>query len=293
VAAWAILAIAGVGRAEEPARPAVNPVVEAVKAASTAYARAFNDRDFKALGGQWTANAELVEGGSRVAGRERIVNSIRGWLERHPQAALELVVSDVDLVATPLARVSGVMRFTRKPGEKSVESRFVSLRVLEEGAWRLAESIVEPSHGAALDDLDWILGTWQATDAQAGTSVETSYERALGGFAIVGRTKVRPKNGPVVEVLEVVHADRATGTVRSWTFDSTGARAEGVLESEGTTLNQAMIGKPSAAVGGSIARWERVIAPAGEGRFTLHAIDRSIDGQPLPDGAPLHFRKIH
>lgn len=110
---------------------------------------------------------------------------------------------------------------------------------------------------------------------------------------IVGRTKVRPKSGAAIETLEVVHADRATGTVRSWTFDSTGARAEGVLETEGTSLNQAMVGTPSAAVGGSVARWERVIAPAGEGRFTLHAIDRSIDGQPLPDGKPLHFRKIH
>ena len=293
VAAWAVMTSAVVCRADEPARPAANPVVAAVTAASAAYARAFNERDFKALGSQWTANAELVEGGSRVAGRERIVTSIRGWLDRHPQAALDLVVTDVDLMAAPLARVSGVMRFTRKPGERPVESRFVSLRVLEEGTWRLAESIVAPSHAAALDDLEWILGTWQATDAQAGTSVETTYERALGGYAIVGRTKVRPKTGAAIETLEIVHADRASGTVRSWTFDSTGARAEGVLETEGTTLNQAMIGTPSAAVGGSIARWERVISPAGEGRFTLHAIDRSIDGQLLPDGAPLHFRKIH
>lgn len=292
-AALAVMAGAGIVRADEPARPAANPVIAAVKAASAAYARAFNDRDFEGLGRQWTANAELVEGGSRVAGRERIVTSIRGWLERHPKAALELVVSDVDVMAAPLARVSGVMRFTRKPGERPVESRFVSLRVLEEGTWKLAESIVAPSHASALDDLEWILGTWQATDAQAGTSVETTFERALGGYAIVGRTKVRPKTGAAIETLEIVHADRASGTVRSWTFDSTGARAEGVLETEGTTLNQAMVGTPSAAVGGSVARWERVIAPAGDGRFTLHAIDRSVDGLPLPDGAPLHFRKIH
>lgn len=280
-------------RAVEPAKPAVNPTVEAVKAASAAYVRSFNERDFKTLAGQWTATAELVEGGSRVAGRDPIVQSIRGWLERHPQAALDIVVEDVDLLAPPVARVRGVMRFTRKTGDKPVESRFESLRVLDDGAWRLAESIVAPSHAAALDDLDWILGTWQASDPRAGTSVETTFERALGGFAIIGRTKVRPKNGAVIETLEIVHADRATGTVRSWTFDSTGARAEGVLETEGTTLNQAMVGTPSAAVGGSVARWERVLAPAGEGRFTLQSIDRSVDGLPLPDGAPMHFRRIH
>lgn len=288
---------AAAGRAAEPAKsagkPAANPTVEAVQAASAAYVKAFNERDFKALAGQWTTTAELLEGGSRVEGRDGIVQSIRGWLERHPQAALDIVVGDVDLLAPSLARVSGVMRFTRRAGDRPVESRFVSLRVLDDGAWRLAESIVDPSHAAALDDLDWILGTWQASDSRAGTSVETTFERGLGGYAIIGRTKVRPKSGAVVETLEIVHADRATGTVRSWTFDSTGARAEGVLETEGTTLNQAMIGTPSTAVGGSLARWERVLSPAGEGRFTLQAIDRSVDGLPLPDGAPLHFRKIH
>lgn len=287
------IAIGAAGRADDAGGAGGGPVVAAVKAAAAAYVRAFNDRDFNALGSQWTERAELVEGGSRVAGRERIVQSLRGWLERHPQAALDIVVTDVDPLGTSLARVRGVMRFTRKSGDKPVESRFVSLRVLDDGAWRLAESIVAPSHAAALDDLDWILGTWQAADPQAGTSVETTFERSLGGFAIIGRTKVRPKTGAAIETLEIVHADRTTGSVRSWTFDSTGARAEGVLKTEGTTLNQTMIGTPSAAVAGSVARWERVIAPTGEGRFTLQAIDRSVDGQPLPDGGPLHFRKIH
>jgi uncharacterized protein (TIGR02246 family) len=288
----AVILAAGTGRADDPPKQSESPAVVAARAEAAAYARAFNERDFKTLAAQWTAHAELVEGGSRVSGRERIMASIRGWLDRHPQAALEISVTDIDLMATSLARVSGVMRFTRKPGEKPVESRFVSLRVLDDGGWRLAESIVAPSHAAALDDLDWILGTWQAADPRAGTSVETTFERALGGYAIIGRTKVRPKSGTPIETLEIVHADRASGTVRSWTFDSTGARAEGVLETEGTTLNQAMIGTPSAAVGGSVARWERVIAPAGEGRFTLQAIDRSVDGLAVPDGAALHFRKI-
>jgi hypothetical protein len=35
-----------------------------------------------------------------------------------------------------------------------------------------------------------------------------------------------------------------------------------------------------------------VIAPAGDGRMTIHAVDRSIDGIALPDGEPRHFRRI-
>ena len=265
---------------------------DAIRAAAAAYVTAFNGRDFEALADQWTEKAELVEGGSRVAGREPIVRSIRGWLERHPQAGLEIEVTEVELLAAPLARVSGVMRFTRRPGDRKAESRFTSLRVLEEGTWRRAESLGAPSHAAALADLDWLLGQWHADDPQAGLAVEATYEKTAGGYCIVGRSKHKPKTGAAIESLEVIHADRDSGTIRSWTFDSTGARAEGVIVGEGTGFEQLLVGTPADSVAGSEARWVRVVAPTGDGRFTLHAIERSIDGVLMPDAAPLHFRKI-
>ena len=152
---------------------------DAIRKASAAYAEAYNKRDFNVVADQWAGNAELIEGGTRVVGRDAIVASIRGWLERHPQATLEIKVTAVDLVAAPLARVRGSMRFTGKPGAPPQETRFESLRVLEDGTWRLAESYVVPSHAAALEDLGWLVGTWQATDAKTGTLVEATFERAL------------------------------------------------------------------------------------------------------------------
>jgi uncharacterized protein (TIGR02246 family) len=271
---------------------AAEDAAAAIRAASAAYVKAFNGRDFTALADQWAEKAELVEGGARVAGREPIVRSIRGWLERHPQAGLAIEVTAIEMLAAPLARVSGVMRFTRRPGDRQAASRFTSLRVLEEGKWRLVESLVAPSHAAALDDLDWLVGRWQAEDAGVGVTAEATYEKAAGGYAIVGRSKLVSKAETTIEALEVIHADRDSGVIRSYTFDSTGAQAEGILAGDGTTLEQLLVGTPADTVDGREARWVRVIAPTGDGRFTLHAIERSIDGVPLPDGQPLHFRKI-
>ena len=183
------------------------------------------------------------------------------------------------------------MRFTRRPGDQQAESRFTSLRVLEDGKWRLVESLVALNHAAALDDLDWLVGHWHAEDG-AGGSVEATYEKAAGGYVILGRSKRKPKAAETIESVELIRADRDSGMIRSWTFDSTGAGAEGVLVGDGTTLEQILVGTPADTVDGREARWVRVIAPAGDGRFTLHAIERSIDGVPLPDGDPLHFRKI-
>ena len=263
----------------------------AVRQAAADYAACFNERDFTKLAAQWTERAELVEGAGRLVGRPNIVRSIKAWLERHPQAKLEIAVDEVDLPAATLARVSGRMTFTSKPGAKPVVSRFVSLRVLEEGAWRLAESVVVPSQAAVLDDLEWLVGTWK-TDPARGDDVEATFSRSLGDAFIVGRTTIRPKSGASREILQVIHADRATGLVRTWIFDSSGARAEGVVEADGASYHQSLVGTPAETAAGTVARWVQVIAPAGEGRFTLHAIERSIDGVPLPDGQPMDFRKV-
>lgn len=272
------------------AAEAAKQAVTAVKQASAAYADAYNARDYAALAAQWTEKAELIEGGSRLEGRDAIVGSIKAWLGRHPQAKLAIEVADVEPLATSLARVSGVLRFTRAPGEKPVATRFESLRVLDDGGWRLAESLVVPSHAAALDELDWLVGSWQATDHDGG-SVRIEFSKGLDGHALVGRGTRQPKGGAAVESLQLIHADRATGVVRSWVFDSTGARAEGVLESDGTSFHQTLVGTPAEGAVGRVARWVQVISPAGSDRFTLHAIDRSLDGVSVPDERPLHFKR--
>jgi uncharacterized protein (TIGR02246 family) len=266
-------------------------VREAVVKAAAGYADAYNKRDFAALADQWVERAELVEGGSRVIGRDAIVASIRGWLDRHAQAAMQIKVTEVEALTASLARVRGVIAFTRKPGDKPVESRFESLRALEQGTWRIVDSSVARSHAAALDDINWLVGAWQATDAKAGTTIDAVYEKAIDGRAIIGRVKLAPKAGKPVEAIEIIHADSGDGVIRTAVYDSTGAHAEGVIESDGTSLNRSLVGIPGDGVAGSRAQWVQTIVPGGEGRFTMQSIERSLDGRPLPDGQPMHFRK--
>jgi uncharacterized protein (TIGR02246 family) len=262
-----------------------------VTEASAAYAKAYNARDYQQLADHWTETAELIEGGSRVAGRDRIVASIRGWLERHDQATIAIDIDRVNLLAKDLARVEGVIRFTPAKGEKPIASRFSSLRVQDDGTWRLAESFVAPSHAAALRDLAWLVGQWRAADEASGLTVDLRFEQAAGGFALVGRTTARRASGDAVESIEMIHADRDDGRVRTTIIDSTGAHAEGVIEGDGTSINRILAGVPGDAVPGGRVQWVQAVVPGGEGRFTLQSIERSIDGRPVADGKPLHFEK--
>jgi uncharacterized protein (TIGR02246 family) len=274
---------------------AADPEVE-VRDAAAAYAKAFNTSDFAALADQWTERATLAEGGLQLEGRAAIMASLRSWRERHPQATLAIEVQEVDLLAEPLARVAGVLKFTPQPGAREVASRFTSLRVREGSTWRLAESVVVAEHSTALDELDWLVGTWTAESGRredgGKTSIETIYEKPLGPYCIVGRSRIRPADGDPIEALEVIHADRGTGLIRTWVFDSTGAQGEGIIESDGATYHKSMVGSPSDRVPGRVARWTQVLSPAGDSRCTMHSIERSIDGVAMPDAEPLHFRKV-
>lgn len=270
---------------------AAGDVRESIMKASAAYADAYNARDYQALAEQWTTGAELVEGGSRAAGREAIVASIRGWLERHPEARITIDIADVQLAAPTLARVRGRIRFSRQPGAAPQESQFTCLRVLDNGTWRLAESVVAMNHAAALDDLNWLVGGWRATDPKTGTTIDAVYERALGGRVILGRIKLVPKEGEPVESLEIIHADRAAGIVRVAIHDSTGAQAQGVIEADGTSFSRSLVGTPGETAGGSRTQWVQSIVRGGPDRFTMQSLERSLDGTPLPDGQPMHFQK--
>lgn len=273
------------------ATPAAD-VIAAVRKAADAYVAAFNAGDDGAIGDQWTLGAELEEGGRLLKGREAIVASLRQARQIHPQISLKLDVTDMQLLGESVARVQGTLAVTRQPGEDPIVSRFDSLRVLENGRWRIAESRVVPTPRAALTDLAWMIGTWQSTDAKTGTTIDATYEKSLDGHAIVGRVKVKRKDGSIVESLDVIHADRLTGRVRSWSFDSTGARAEGTFSSDGTSFDRKLVGTPGDIAAGNRAEWVQVLTPLGRDMLLWHSIERTIDGRAEPDTEPVHFRRI-
>ena len=196
---------------DKAAAASATDLIAAVRRAADAYATAFNAGDDKALGDQWTLGAELEEGGTLLKGRAAIVASLKQWRTMHPQSNLKIEVTDMQLLGEGVARVQGTLTFAKQAGAEPVVSRFDTLRVLENGAWRIAQSRVVPSPRAALADLAWMIGTWQSTDAKTGSTIDATYEKSLDGHALVGRIKVKRKDGSTVDSLDVIHADRGTG----------------------------------------------------------------------------------
>lgn len=271
---------------------AASAVIEGVKKAAAAYVASFNAGDEKAIAAHWTEGAELEEGAGLLKGRDTIVASLARWRKAHPQGTLAIDVTDVQPLGAGVARVRGTLTFIGQPGREPLASRFDSLRVLEDGAWRIAESRVVPSPRAAIAALSWLVGTWQSTDPKTGTTIDATYEKAVGGNALVGRIKTTRRNGAVVDAIDLIHADRVSGMVRSTVVDSTGAQAEGVLSTDGTSFNRSFAGTPGDPGIGDHAEWVQVLAPLGPDKILWHTIERTVDGRSVPDTEPVHFLRI-
>lgn len=292
-----ILLLAGPLLAQEskPAgKPAEDPLVGRMREAGEAYEQAFNKKDFKALGNQWTAQAELNESGKTLRGRDSIVQFVRATFVRAPQAQMDVQVEQVRPLGESATRVSGKIRVRENPEGKWFTSRFTSLRVKEGETWRIASSSVEPIFEASLDDLGWLQGKWQAevTDGEdQGLVVTGRIQSMLGGKLLVCHLVRKPKEGAAVESIQILNPDPHTGLIRTWVFESTGGRAEGVLESDGHTLNSVLVGKPSSPEVGSRVESVQVINPVSRDEFIWQPIERVVDGARMPDQKPLRFKR--
>lgn len=285
----------GVGGAKaQPAKETGEPsYAQEIRQADQAYAKARNVRDYKALAEQWTADAELTEEGRTLRGRDAIVAFTKEFQRTHPAHQMKVEVERVKSLSPTVAKVTGTIRMVEsdQPRARWYSARFESLRVKEEGGWKIASCTVERVPDASLQDLDWLTGTWRAADKATGQTVEARFEKAQGGKLLVGRFSTTGADGKPVEVLQILQADQRGGVIRCWLFESTGGRAEGVIEHDGATFNTVLTGVPPAAHLGDRAESVQVLTPTGPDAFTWHVIERVIDGTRMPDQKPLLFRR--
>lgn len=262
----------------------------AIRLAADAYAHAFNSGSMEDLAAQWAEQAELVEADMQLVGRDAIMTAIAASRARLPQAEMTIEIADIRFITPSLARVSGTLTISATERGPQISSEFTSLRVLEGDQWLLAESIVTTMPQASLGDVSWMTGTWEGT-TPGGEPLRIDVTQDLDGQAVVSRITVGPADEPLVTAIDVIHADAASGRLRSWTFDSTGARAEGVLVSNGTSFNRIVEGISAPDSGGLESTWVQVITPLDEHRLVLQSIERTLEGETLPDSDAIILKK--
>jgi uncharacterized protein (TIGR02246 family) len=279
-----IATVAGFAAASVRAEQA--PALETSIAAARKAEQSFNTGDAEAFSLLYTKEAIFVFDGNTVfEGRDAARDAFARYFADHPGASLEIAVADARWLTPGVLADSGFATVTKADGSTET-TRFSSVAVQENGALRIArleETPISPDEGVArIAELEWLVGSWQdAEHPETTSSVTLTHNRR---FLVRSFTVQRGEEDPLLAT-EIVGFDAAKGQLRSWVFDSDGGIAEGSWRRDDqkwlVTLNATL---PD----GSRSAAQHVISKSSDDAFTWHSINRSLNGEILPNLDPIH-----
>lgn len=252
----------------------------AIRQRTESFAKSLSTGDAKAVADHFTSGGEYVRDGKTIRGREALTNAYSTLFKEHEDGLhVEVESLDVRFPSRDTAVEEG--RFASKAG---VPSNFSILWVREDGAWRIA-ILRESANAPELSDLDWLLGSWEVE--RDGSKVRTNYEKVYDG-AFLRMEYTVESDGGTTSGSQMIGHDPESGGLKSWLFNGDGGHGTGVWLRTGDGWRVLSVGRT--ADGGAMTA-VNLLVPVDDDSFTFQATQRTIDGEPVPDGDVLTVKR--
>jgi uncharacterized protein (TIGR02246 family) len=292
----AIAVLAAGARAADP-----TPEDRAVHQTAQAFAEAFNKADAKAVAALWTPDGDYIIGVDAVEGRDKIQKLYEEFFKAHPGSKMTIDVESVRTIAPNVALEEGTAKVSESKNGPPTASKYSAIHVKQnDGKWLMAsvqEFESRPVFEADLNDLAWLIGTWQA--AEEGGRVEITYQWTDNHKNFIrAETQTSPKNGEPARGepasaggsggFQIIGRDPHTGQIISWFFNADGGHGFGAWthdESRWMVDTQGVTGKgvPSQAV--------NVLHHASDSVMSWQSIHRAHGTERLPDLKDVVFER--
>jgi uncharacterized protein (TIGR02246 family) len=263
----------------------------AVRAAVNDFVKAFDKGDAKGMANMWTEEGEYVtDDGTTLRGRAAIEDGYSQSFKKSPGLKLDVNVESIRFVSHDSAVLEGVARSHKgdKTGEPTA-SRISVLFARENDKWLLALLKEWPDDAAALDDVDWLIGSWESKNDDA--DVITTYEWEEGRSFIRAHFTIKNKEkGTTLGGTQLIGKDPRTGQLHSWLFENDGAFSESVWTWENNkrwrldTAGVESDGDETTAV--------NLLTPLDKNSFTWQSASRTSGGEDLPDIPPVKVVRV-
>jgi uncharacterized protein (TIGR02246 family) len=275
--------------AEEPAVKPFAPANAAEKAIAdgvAAFAKAYGEGDAKALADLYTDEAIIVDAdGGETRGKPAIAQLYADSFQELAGLKLESHIEGISFITKDVARVEGQSRLSTPTGDASEFTRFSTLVVLKDGAWKIAEirEQAAPAEDVApyerLKELEWMVGDWvnEGADDKVTASVRWADEHSY----LIRTYSVELRGEQKSSGTMFIGWDPQSGQIKSWLFDSRGGHGEGywirTAEDQWVVKAQGVLrdGLPTSAT--------QVHTILNKDAVKTSSIDRIIGGQVAPD----------
>ena len=257
---------------------------QAIRATAATFAKAYADRDAKAVAAHFTPDAEYIdERGNLFEGRQAIEDALTAFFADNPGFQLDVDIDTVRFLSPGVAIEDGTTTLRHSEGAATDNSRYTTIHVKTAGKW-LTASVREHApkdrreHRAQLQQLDWMIGNW--VDEDDDSIVEFSCQAVDNGNFLLRRFAVKIAGEEAMDGTQRIGWDPVSGKLRAWVFDSEGGYAEGtwhrdddrwILKTTGVTADGQTASNTTiyTFVSGHIMTWQ--------------VVDHEVSGVQLPD----------
>jgi uncharacterized protein (TIGR02246 family) len=255
----------------------------AIRAAAQSFATAFQAGDAAALTALFTDEGEYHDEGSEpIHGRAALAKQYGEFFAKRKELTATSKTEAVRFLGPDTAIEEGTFTVTGKDAPPN-SSRYSALYVRTGDKWLIAllkEWQDQTTNRASLEDLAWLIGTWESTSADV--TAKTTYSWAANKTFIRADFSVTPKKDgekPSAGV-QIIGVDPAVGRIRSWLFGSDGGIGEATWAWDGERW---MIDSAGTMADGTSTGAINFLARAAGDTFTWRSVSRVHGGATLPD----------
>jgi len=262
---------------------------DAIRAAMDSFVEAFEARDPKRLAAHWTEEGEFENAaGLSMQGRDKLEAGFTAIFEKTPEVTAKLQPESLRFLSSDTAIDEGTATVQRGPAVPATTTYYSALLVRDGDTWRLARlSESSADDEPAIEDLAWLVGEWKSLDGQ-GAEIRTTYAWNANQTFLQVRFSLK-EDSLSAGGAQMIGIDPETGGIRTWTFEDRG----GVGEADWTRDGQHWV---LDAVGtlpdGRTLIQTNILRRVNDDLFTWQSIDRTLDGEPLADLAPVKVERV-
>lgn len=258
-----------------------------IRRSIASFTDAFNRGDAEALAGHWSESGVYLnpQTGERVAGREEIAKAYAAMFAQG-SPKLSVSVDSLRVLDDKVAVEEGVAT-VRRGDDPPENDSYIAIHVKRDGKWQL-DSVRETTlpgssdESSGLSDIAWMIGRWR--DEDNASAIETVCEWTANKTFMTRSFVVATKEGFEMSGTQVIGWDPAARRIRSWVFDSEGGFGEGTWTRQG---DRWVIKATSTMPDGKKATAVQIITKINDDSFTWQSIGREVDGELLPNVAPI------
>jgi hypothetical protein len=143
-----------------------------------------------------------------------------------------------------------------------------------------------PEEGITLQEIAWLIGSWKARTKNG--EVRTTYSWGLGKKFIQVKFTIKDKDRTVTG-MQIIGKDPRSDQLRSWVFEDEGGFGDAVWTMDGKRW---VLEAAGVQADGSELSATNILTRLDKDTFTWQSVDRTVDGEEVPDLPPIKVTRV-